>query len=105
MLNGVTDLFVTKPDVMNDFAEVKMCTAYEIEGRQTAEIPFEFNTVEIKPVLKSFEGWREDISRCKEYNELPARLRDYLDELESAAGVRIMAVSISPDRKDVLYKN
>ncbi|MBP5644661.1 MAG: adenylosuccinate synthase [Bacteroidales bacterium] len=104
MLNGVTDLFVTKPDVMNDFAEVKMCTAYEIEGRQTTEIPFEFNTVEIKPVLKSFKGWNEDISRCTDYKALPARLRDYLDELESAVGVRIMAVSISPDRKDVLYK-
>ena len=54
MLNGVTDLFVTKPDVMNSFDEIKMCINYNINGETTEEIPFEFNEVEIKPqVLKA----------------------------------------------------
>ena len=104
MLNGVTDLFVTKPDVMNDFDEVKMCVNYEIDGQQTEEIPFEYNEVEIKPVLKSYKGWKQDLAGITDYNALPQLLRDYLDQIEAATGVPVLAVSISPDRKDVLFK-
>lgn len=104
MLDGVTDLFVTKPDVMNNFDEVKMCTAYTINGKDTTEIPFEYNQVEIKPHLKSFHGWKQELSGCKSYSELPANLRAYLYEIEQQTGINICAVSISPDRKDVLFK-
>lgn len=104
MLNGVTDLFVTKPDVMNDFDEVKMCVEYEIEGEKTTEIPFEFNAVEIKPVLKTFKGWKQNLSQAQTYEQLPQLLREYLTAIEQETGVNVMAVSISPDRKDVLYK-
>lgn len=104
MLDGVTDLFVTKPDVMNNFDEVKMCTAYTINGKDTTEIPFEYNQVEIKPHLKSFQGWKQELSGCNSYSELPANLRAYLYEIEQQTGINICAVSISPDRKDVLFK-
>ncbi|MBQ6046520.1 MAG: adenylosuccinate synthase [Bacteroidales bacterium] len=104
MLNGVTDLFVTKPDVMNDFEEVKMCTHYMIDGQPTDEIPFEFNSVEITPVLESFPGWKQELSKATKYDELPAQLLHYLYTIEKITGVNIMAVSISPDRKDVLFK-
>lgn len=104
MLNGVTDLFVTKPDVMNDFDEVKMCTAYEIDGRMTDEIPFEFNEVEIKPAYKSFPGWKQSLAGISRFDALPRPLLDYLAALEQAIGVKIYAVSISPDRKDVLFR-
>lgn len=104
MLNGVTDLFVTKPDVMNDFDEVKMCTSYEINGKETEEIPFEYNAVEIKPKFVSYKGWKQDLSGAKSYNELPALLLEYLYAIEKITGVNVMAVSISPDRKDVLFK-
>ena len=104
MVNGVTDLFVTKPDVMNDFDEVKMCTAYEIDGRQTDEIPFEYCTKAIRPVLTSYEGWKCDLAGTADYAALPERLRRFLDEIERLTAVRVTAVSISPDRKDVLFK-
>ncbi|MBO4752628.1 MAG: adenylosuccinate synthase [Bacteroidales bacterium] len=104
MLNGVTDLFVTKPDVMNDFDEIKMCTHYEIGGKQTDELPYEFNAVEIKPVYVAYSGWKQELNGAKSYGELPARLLEYLYAIEKITGVNIMAVSISPDRKDVLFK-
>ena len=104
MLNGVTDLFVTKPDVMNDFDEIKMCVNYSIEGNTVDEIPFEFNEVEIKPQLRSFPGWKQSLEGITEYNALPQNLLNYLHELEKATGVNVLAVSISPDRKDVLFK-
>lgn len=105
MLNGVTDLFVTKADVMNDFDEVKMCTAYEINGQETDAIPFEFNEVEIHPRLQSFAGWKQELSAAQTYNDLPANLQAYLAAIEEQTGVNICAVSISPDRKDVLFKS
>jgi len=105
MLNGVTDLIVTKPDVMNDFDEIKMCASYTINGAETEEIPFEFNEVEIKPNLVSFEGWKKSLDGVAHYDELPKQLLEYLSALEQHTGVKIMAVSISPDRKDVLFKD
>ena len=104
MINGVTELYVTKPDVMNDFETVNMCTAYEIEGQKTDEIPFEYNTVEIAPLLTPYKGWQQSLAGITEYNALPANLKNYLAAIEEQTGVRITAVSISPDRKDVLFK-
>ena len=104
MINGVTDLFVTKPDVMNDFETVNMCTSYTIEGRQTEVIPFEYNTVEVKPNLTPYEGWQQGLQGIGRYDDLPARLKAYLAAIEERTGVRVAAVSISPDRKDVLFK-
>ena len=104
MLNGVTDLIVTKPDVMNDFDVVKMCTHYLIDNRQTDEIPFEFNEVEIHPELLSFPGWKQSLAEADTYDQLPENLRQYLAAIEQQTGVRIMAVSVSPDRKDVIFR-
>lgn len=104
MLNGVTDLIITKADVMNDFEEVKLCKSYTINGRETSELPFEFNTVEIKPNLRTFVGWKQTLEGIEEYAKLPKRLLDYFNVIEQMVGVNIMAASISPDRKDVLFK-
>lgn len=104
MINGVTELYVTKPDVMNDFETVKMCTAYDIDGTVTDEIPYEYNTAHIVPVLTPFEGWQQSLQGLTAYDQLPQRLQDYLAAIERETGVPIAAVSISPDRKDVLFK-
>ena len=103
MINGVTDLIVTKPDVMNDFDEVKMCTSYVINGTETDEIPFEYNEVEITPKLESFPGWKTTLAKATSYDTLPAKLQDFLNAIQTKTGVKIRAVSISPDRKDVLF--
>lgn len=103
MLNGVTDLIVTKPDVMNDFDEVLMCDSYTINGEQTDEIPFEFNAVEIQPNWKRYAGWKQSLAGIDSYDKLPQALRDYLKAIEEATQTPIMAVSTSPDRKDVLF--
>ena len=104
MINGVTELFVTKPDVMNDFETVNMCTEYNIDGKVTDEIPYEYNTADIKPVLTAHPGWRHSLLGITTYADLPEKLKDYLAAIERATGVPIAAVSISPDRRDVLFK-
>ena len=104
MLDGVTEFFVTKSDVMNDFDEIKMCTAYEIDGKITDELPFEFNAVEIKPQFVPYKGWKQSLAGITKYEDLPQNLRDYIVAIEKVTGVNVKAVSISPDRKDVLFK-
>lgn len=104
MLDGVTDIILTKADVMNDFDEVKVCTSYKIEGAETNEIPFEFNSVEIEPQFTSFPGWKQSLEGISQYGQLPQRLLDYVAAIEKIVGVPITAVSTSPDRKDVLFK-
>ena len=104
MLNGVTDLFVTKIDVLNDFEEVKVCANYSIDGKTTEEIPFEFNSVEIKPEYNKYKGWKCDLTGTPSFDNLPTNLQSYLKTLENLIGVPVKAISISPDRKDVLFK-
>lgn len=104
MLDGVTDLIITKPDVMNAFDEIKMCTAYEIEGQVTNELPFEYNTLEIHPQYTTYKGWKQSLAGITNYEDLPQIMKDYILSLEEQVGVHISAVSTSPDRKDVLFR-
>ncbi len=104
MIDGITDLFVTKADVMNDFDEVKVCTTYQIGDTQTEEIPFEYNEVPITPVLKSFPGWKQSLEGIRNYDDLPTNLISYYKAIEEMTGVHVRAVSISPDRRDVLFR-
>ena len=90
---------------MNDFDTVCMCSHYDIDGQRTDEIPFEYNTACITPVLTAFEGWKQSLEGITDYAKLPEKLRNYLAAIEQQTGVNIAAVSISPDRKDVLFKS
>ncbi len=104
MLSGVTDLFITKIDVLNNFDMVKICSQYSISGKETQEIPFEFNSLEINPVYKEFGGWNTDLKEFTSYESLPHNLKVYLEVIEKETGTPIRAVSTSPDRKDIIFK-
>ena len=66
MINGVTKMVMTKADVLDAFEELKVCTAYKIDGKNTDEIPFQMTRVKIDPVFKSFTGWKSDITALQE---------------------------------------
>lgn len=103
MLNGVTDLVVTKVDVMNDFDTVKMCVKYKIEGKETLQIPYDLGD-KIEPVLQKYQGWNSNLQGIKTYNELPKDLKDYIKAIEEITGVNVAIVSTSPDREDTIFK-
>lgn len=103
MLNGVTDLVVTKVDVMNDFDTVKMCVKYKIEGEETLQIPYDLGD-KIEPVLQNYQGWNSNLQGIKTYNELPLDLKDYIKAIEDITGVKVAIVSTSPDREDTIFK-
>jgi adenylosuccinate synthase len=104
MINGITQLFMTKADVMSGFETIKVCTSYLVEGKKCIEIPF-FNDSAIEPVYTNLQGWKEDISEIREFNLLPQPLKRYIEFIEKETGVPITMVSVGPDRKETIFRS
>ncbi len=105
MINGVTQLFMMKADVLNIFEEIKVCTAYELpSGEQIEKLPFEINELDAKPVYKAMKGWHCSLADVKTYEEFPAPLKEYVNYLEQELNVPIKLVSIGPDRTQTIMR-
>lgn len=105
MINGVTQLFMMKADVLNIFAEIKICTAYELpSGEHIEKLPFEINELDAKPVYKTMKGWHCSLADVKTYEEFPAPLKEYVSYLEQELKVPIKLVSIGPDRTQTIMR-
>jgi adenylosuccinate synthase len=102
MINGVTRLFMTKSDVMSGFSTIKVCTSYQLGGREVREIPF--NNAPVEPVYTELPGWKENISEIREYVELPDNLKKYVKFIEDQTGIPITMVSVGPDRKETIFR-
>jgi len=105
MINGVTQLFMMKADVLNIFEEIKVCTAYELpSGEHIEKLPFEINELDAKPVYKTMKGWNCSLADVKTYEEFPAPLKEYVTYLEQELNVPIKLVSIGPDRTQTIMR-
>ena len=102
MINGVTQLIMTKADVLDAFDTIKVAVAYNINGKVTNEFPYEFEG-EIKPVYKEIEAWKESIVEVDSLDALPEKLKAYIRYIEKEVGVPIRIVSIGPDREQTLF--
>ena len=103
MINGVTDIALTKADVLDKFDEIKVCTAYRVNGELTDRMP-SATDVEIEPVYTTLPGWNEDISECKTYESLPQAFKDYIQFIEDKTHTKISIVSVSPDREGTIFR-
>jgi adenylosuccinate synthase len=103
MIDGVTQLIMTKADVMDAFDTVKVAIAYEIDGKQTKEFPYELNE-SIKPVYKEFKGWKTPISQIRTYEALPVELQEYVRFIETETGVPVKIVSVGPNRDETIIR-
>jgi len=102
MINGVTRLFMTKSDVMSGFETVRVCTSYLSGGKKCDEIPF--GSADIEPVYTDLPGWKEDISRLREFGDLPLNLRNYIKFVEEQTGIPVTMVSVGPDREETIFR-
>ncbi len=100
MLNGVTNLMMMKSDVMDDFEEIKVATAYNYKDEQIDYLPFDACTQTMTPVLESFKGWNQKIIK-----EIPQQLNEYIEFIEKYVGVPITLVSYGPDRTECIERN
>ncbi|NNE48288.1 MAG: adenylosuccinate synthase [Rhodothermales bacterium] len=106
MINGFTDLAITKLDVLTGMSEIMVCTAYEIEGKETQRFPSEVQTLEkVRPIYKSFPGWDEDITAARSYEDLPAQAQTYLEFISSFLDVPIRTISTGPKRAQTIVRD
>lgn len=99
ILNGLTDIVITKIDVLSGLKELKVCVGYEVNGEVLDYIPSAVEDVaNAKPVYRIFPGWKEDITACHSWEELPKACRDYLTFIEEFTKTRISLISVGPDR-------
>lgn len=103
MINGVTQVIMTKADVLDAFAELQVCSAYTINGKQTEEVPFQMSGVKIDPVLKSFAGWNQDTTQVKIADKLPATMHEYIHFINSYIGAPVKYVSNGPGRDQIVH--
>lgn len=105
MINGVTELALTKLDVLSGMKELKVCTEYEINGKKTADFPIRPEDLKVaKPVYETLPGWEENIMECKSMEELPENARNYVSYIEKQLGVKVSIVSIGPKREQTIAR-
>ena len=102
-INGLTDLCITKLDVLSGLDEIKVCTAYKINGVETTQFPSDIDSLEkVEPVYVTLPGWQEDIVGINQFEELPAPARTYLQFIADQVGVGISMVSTGPKRSETI---
>ncbi|MEV4181151.1 adenylosuccinate synthase [Streptosporangium canum] len=102
-INGVTDFFLTKLDVLSGLERIPVCVAYEVDGVRYDEIPMtQTDFHHAKPVYEEFPGWQEDITGAKSFEDLPANAQAYVKALEQMSGARISAVGVGPGRTETI---
>jgi adenylosuccinate synthase len=104
MINGVTQIAITKADVLNEFENISVCTEYEIDGTLTQQIPFDLCGMKVKPVYKELAGWNQSLASNNDFENLPAALNDYLKFLETQLRVPVSMLSTGPGREELLVK-
>ena len=104
MINGLTDIVLTKLDVLDRYDKVKIAVAYEIDGKRYVNYPPNLIiSKEIKVIYEEFDGWKEDISKIKNYDELPENCKKYIKFIEEFLGCSVSMVSVGPERTQNIY--
>ena len=102
LINGVTQLIMTKADVLSGFETVQVCTAYLVDGVQTDEFPFDIDPRYVQPVFTGLPGWNEDLTGIRSVDQFPENLKAYIQYIEQALEVPVTIVSVGPDREQTI---
>ena len=102
-LAGADEITVMLVDVLSGLPELKLCTAYEIDGERTTHFPSDsFRLERCKPIYETIPGWKEDITGARTLSELPAGARRYVDRISELVGLTVSIVSVGPDRAQTI---
>lgn len=104
MLNGVTQIVVTKIDVLNNFETIQMAASYILDGKSTDEVPYDMCKYDIGMGLEEFKGWKSSLEGIGRFEDLPERARIYLEAMEAYLGVPITMVSTGPQRNELIHR-
>lgn len=104
-VNGVTELYMMKGDVLSGFDTLKVCTGYEYNGEIIDHLPYNIEPENVSPVYVEKKGWAQDLTGMTTYEELPQELKEYIAFIEEKVEVPIRIVSVGPDRKQTIIKS
>ncbi|MDN4475975.1 adenylosuccinate synthase [Demequina sp. SYSU T00192] len=105
-INGLTDIVLTKLDVLTGIDEIPVCVSYDVDGVRYQDLPLDqaaFAAAE--PVYETFPGWEEDISGCRDFADLPQNAQDYVKAVEELSGCRISTIGVGPGRDEIIQIN
>lgn len=103
MINGVTKLIMMKSDVLDTFSTIKACVAYNVNGKETTELPYSLEN-NVTPIYKEIQGWQTDLTKCTTEEELPQAFKDYINFLEKELETPIVILSVGPDRAQTIVR-
>ncbi len=103
-VNGVTALYMMKGDVLSGFKTLKICTAYQYNGKEITHLPYTIEPENVEPLYTEMKGWQADLTGMTSYDELPQELKSYIEFIEKEVEVPIKVVSVGPDRKQTILK-
>lgn len=101
-INGVTELYMMKGDVLSGFENLKVCTAYNYKGEKIDHLPFNIEEENVTPIYEELKGWNADLTGMQSYEQFPEELKAYISFIEKEVGVPIKIVSVGPDRKQTI---
>ena len=102
-ISGINGIALTKLDVLDELDEIKMCISYELNGKKIDYLPAAVeDQLKIKPVYKTFKGWKQKTNGTKNIKELPEEAKDYIYAIEDFIGAKISSISTSPEREDTI---
>ena len=103
MINGIERVAITKLDVLSNLDEIKVCIAYELDGKTLEAFPTTVNQLErIKPIYKILPGWKTEISHIRKYEDLPIETKNYLSFISEHSGFEILIISVGPKRSQTI---
>ena len=102
-ISGINGVALTKLDVLDQLDEIKMCVAYDLDGKKIDYLPATLeDQIKIKPIYKSFEGWKTSTKGIKDFKDLPDNAKNYLSEVEKFIGIKISSISTGPERNETI---
>ncbi len=103
MINGIDSVAITKLDVLSHFDIIKVCVGYELAGKRLKYFPTSVDQFsKVTPIYETLDGWNQNISDCKSYDELPSRTKDYLNFISNQSGIKIDIISVGAKRQQTI---
>jgi adenylosuccinate synthase len=102
MINGVTQLIMTKADVMDSLQKLQVCNLYKVNGKEQSQIPFQMSRLDIQPLYEEFDGWKTDITKIRKFSDLPEKMKIYINYLNKKLGVPVTYISNGPGSDQII---
>ena len=103
-VNGVTELYMMKADVLSGFETLQVCTKYNYKGKEINYLPYNIEPTNVEPIYEELKGWQADLTGLTSYDQLPSELTTYIQFIEKHVGIPVKIVSVGPDRTQTIIK-